>query len=368
MQEDFPTTQSSFVARILGGIFFGIISDKLGRKISISMSSLILTICTVFIMLVPSYQCIGIMSTCIFMFLRFIQGLCFGGEVSNLIVYVLETEKSKHLYSAKITVSSTFGALLATCTALFLNHFFSQNDILNYAWRLPFFISFISVCFSIIIRLKIKESPIFLQNETKKKNKFCFDFSSVIKVMLAIALGACSFYVINTSILFLNTEYHLKSEYLQIICSIILLVLILISGSISRIMAKKGISVLKLGVLLSAFLSIPVFYVISQKNYFSSIMSLLIFIIITSMVQANLPLLALNLTKFSGRSLNLSLGYNLGIIIFGSSAPYFIHLFYNKAIKDIGYYISIISFISYLSIKYALPKIGNTSHAITTKF
>lgn len=303
-----------------------------------------------------------------FYFFRLVQGICFGGEVSNLIVYILEHGQDKYLSSAKITASSTLGALLATGTSILMSHWFSHHDILDYAWRVPFIISLLSVCTSIYIRNKMEESQLFLQNKRQqKKIKMAIHFPTIVKITLAIASGSCSFYIINASISFLNTKYDVNSIYIQLFCSTFLFILILISGLVSRKMERRGISILKLGILMLIFLSIPLFYIIAQKEIISSIVALLIFIIITSMVQANIPLLALSLTKFSGRSLNLSVGYNLGIVIFGSSAPYFIHLFSQQSIGGIGYYVTIISLISYLVIVFALPKTRNTRHTITAK-
>lgn len=80
-----------YFARPIGGIFFGHIGDKFGRKKSFILTILLMGLASFFIALLPSYSSVGILATSLFVLLRVIQGAAIGGEIPSAVVFVKET-------------------------------------------------------------------------------------------------------------------------------------------------------------------------------------------------------------------------------------------------------------------------------------
>ncbi|PSU45726.1 hypothetical protein C9J12_21005 [Photobacterium frigidiphilum] len=358
----------SYIARVLGGVLFGYISDRHGRKKSLYLSALLIGSSTIAIAVLPTYQTIGILAPIVFILLRIFQGLAFGGEIPVMITYILENSTRKFISSAKITASSTAGAVLATITNIWLSNTFTHTEILEFYWRVPFLFSFLSIAIALIIRIKAHESEEYLKKKenTDVKEK-TFSLGTIVKIAFSIAAGACTFYVINTSISFISDAHNVDLNTIQLICSFFLLMMILIAGVVSQRLENSRISVFKVGLIGLVFLSVPLFFLISQNEIITSILAIITFIVITSMIQANVPLLALELTKFTGRTLNLSIGYNLGIVSFGGSAPYIIHKLSTVSFTSIGLYVSVVSLLSLVTLLLVLPKFGYTRNSVRTE-
>src|SRR3990167_464254 len=110
-----------FLARPLGGIIFGHLGDRRGRKDTLSLSILLLTIPTLGIALLPTFDQIGIWAPLLLVFFRLLQGFCLGGESSGAMTYMLENTAphKKDIMSAWLVVSCYVGTLLGTLLGSF---------------------------------------------------------------------------------------------------------------------------------------------------------------------------------------------------------------------------------------------------------
>ena len=94
----FAVFAAGFVVRPVGGILFGQIGDRFGRKAALVLGILLMAIPTAGIGLLPSYESIGILAPIILVMIRLLQGFSLGGEFSGCIAYIVEhspTEKGE---------------------------------------------------------------------------------------------------------------------------------------------------------------------------------------------------------------------------------------------------------------------------------
>ncbi len=160
---------AGFLIRPLGAFLFGWLGDRVGRKRTFLITLSGMGIGTGCIGLIPTFQDIGLTAAFLLFGLRMIQGLCLGGEYGGAITYVAEHVKDERrgYYTGWLQTSPTLGIVVSLAVILASRKYFG-NDVFNdWAWRVPFLISFLLVAIAIYIRLQLKETPIFQEIKAK---------------------------------------------------------------------------------------------------------------------------------------------------------------------------------------------------------
>jgi metabolite-proton symporter len=160
----FLTFGVGFVVRPIGGILFGIMGDRYGRKPVLVATLLMIGIGTTFIGLLPTYNQIGIWAPLLLVAMRVVQGLGAGAEYGGAVIYLVENAPAKHRGSwggfAPLGVS--VGNLLAA-GAFALVTMLPREDLMNWGWRLPFLASFLLILVGIYVRLRVSETPVYTE-------------------------------------------------------------------------------------------------------------------------------------------------------------------------------------------------------------
>ena len=146
----------SYLARPLGGIIFGILGDKQGRKNSLSSSIIMMGIVTLCIGLLPTYQQIGVISPILLIILRFLQGIAVSGEFTNAAIFLVESSHKRKSFSASfVATSAACGMLIGALFALII----SLPGMPTWSWRIPFIFGFLASLLGFYIRQNLAESP-----------------------------------------------------------------------------------------------------------------------------------------------------------------------------------------------------------------
>lgn len=147
-----------FITRPIGGIIFGQIGDRVGRKKVLVAAVLLMTIGTLGIGLIPDASVIGIYAGLLLLTFRIMQGLSAGGEVNSAFTYLNETIITNKIYPiAAIMISAAIGVMLAKLLTIILNFIFPEN----YAWRIAFILGSTLGIVTFYIRKELHESPLF---------------------------------------------------------------------------------------------------------------------------------------------------------------------------------------------------------------
>src|SRR3954469_19181043 len=163
----FTTAAVGFVARPLGGMVFGHLGDRSGRKRVLVITLLMMGIATMLIGALPTYASIGIAAPVLLAVLRFVQGLGLGGEWGGAVVMTLEhgAPERRGLNTSWPQVGGPMGNLLAAGALGLLGALLSEDAFLSWGWRIPFFLSGALVLAGLWIRLTVAESPLFSEVE-----------------------------------------------------------------------------------------------------------------------------------------------------------------------------------------------------------
>src|SRR5262245_48864224 len=161
----FVNYAAGFLVRPFGALVFGRIGDLVGRKYTFLITITIMGGSTFLVGLLPKYATVGWLAPILLGILRLIQGLAIGGEYGGAAPYVAEHSPNKRrgYITSWIQTTATVGLLLALTVILICRKNFTDADFKDWGWRIPFLLSIILLGFSIYIRLKLNESPVFKQ-------------------------------------------------------------------------------------------------------------------------------------------------------------------------------------------------------------
>ncbi len=154
---------AGFIARPFGGIIFGRLGDRIGRKYTFLLTLLLMGGSTFAIAFIPSYSQIGLVAPAILLFLRIIQGLALGGEYGGAATYVAEYAPDAHRgkYTSYIQTTATLGFFVSIIVVLVCQNIIGAEDFKEWGWRIPFALSGILVVVSYFLRRNMHESPLF---------------------------------------------------------------------------------------------------------------------------------------------------------------------------------------------------------------
>jgi MFS family permease len=160
----FLTFGVGFVVRPLGGILFGIMGDRYGRKPVLVVTLLMIGIGTTAIGLLPTYAQIGIWAPLLLVAMRVVQGLGAGAEYGGAVIYLVEHAPARHrgFWGGFAPLGVSVGNLLAA-GAFALVTMLPREAMLSWGWRLPFLASFLLILVGIFVRLRVAETPVFTE-------------------------------------------------------------------------------------------------------------------------------------------------------------------------------------------------------------
>ncbi len=167
----FATYAAGFLVRPFGALVFGRIGDLVGRKYTFLVTILVMGFATFAVGLLPTFESIGWAAPVILVSLRLLQGLALGGEYGGAATYVAEhaPNNRRGFDTSWIQTTATLGFFLALLVIGVCRAFIDAKTFAEWGWRLPFWVSIILLAFSVYIRLKLEESPVFKRMKAEGK-------------------------------------------------------------------------------------------------------------------------------------------------------------------------------------------------------
>jgi metabolite-proton symporter len=361
MLQSLATFSVAFFARPLGSAFFGHYGDKIGRKATLVAALLTMGLSTIMIGFLPSYATIGILAPILLVLCRFGQGFGLGGEWGGAVLLAVENapKDKRAWYGMFPQLGAPIGLVMSGGIFLYLTETLSQQQFLDYGWRIPFVASAILIALGLYIRLKITETPEFIEVGKKKNLEQSVPFKLILDahkkpLLLGTFIGIATFGLFYLMTVFLAgwSIQHLgltEDDFLimQLYSIFFFALMIPISAAYAdkfnprRIMILASALIIVFGIFLS--------HIVEMSNH-GVLISLSVGMLLMGFTYGPLGTMLSNLFPTHVRYTGSSLSFNLAGILGASFAP-FVALWLATAygFSFVGYYLAFLAFLSLLA-------------------
>ncbi|MCE9587462.1 MAG: MFS transporter [Verrucomicrobia bacterium] len=327
----FGVFAAGYIMRLGGGAFFGHIADHYGRRIALLISATLMAITTSLVGFLPTYAIIGIGAPLLLVVLRLIQGLSTGGEFITSITYLVENAppQRRGLIGTLAGSSACVGLLLGSAAATILFSIFSHEQVINWAWRIPFLAS-IPLGLSIaVLRTSLPQEEKPDQHVGSRHRR-----SSVLHVliehpwaMIRGALGGWAFQTGFYTIAIFMSSYLVTGKIflestalgLQSACLGAALFMAPLAGYLSDRFGRKPIAIISLiGILLGAY---PLLHLVNMGNNAVALAAMVIFMLFVTLGSATYQVWLAEIFPRTLRATGLGISYNVSAGILGGTTP-----------------------------------------------
>ena len=323
-----------FIMRPIGGWLFGTIADKYGRKQSMTLSVLLMSVGSLLIAVTPTYTRVGVMAPVLLLVARLLQGLSVGGEYGVSATYLSEMATRNHrgFYSSFQYVTLVGGQLVALGVQLILQLWIlTDKELHDWGWRIPFVIGALLSGVALYIRRHLDETRAYIeikQSEKIKKNTVAALLKHPKAIFTVVGLtlgGTLAFYTYTTYMqkFLVNTVGISKAQstLLSFFSLLLFAVLQPLFGSISDRVGRRPL-LLAFGISGTLF-TVPLLTTLSHADSNWQIFGLMVIalLIVSGYTSIN-AIVKAELFPAEVRALGVGLPYALTVAIFGGSAEY----------------------------------------------
>jgi MHS family proline/betaine transporter-like MFS transporter len=363
----FATFAIGLAARPIGGIIFGYIGDRYSRKITLMMSMLLMSIPTILIGLLPTYETIGVAAPILLIVLRIVQGVALGGEFGSSCVYLYESvpQNKRGFFGSLALTGVGTGLVLSSCTIFIVESFVSKETVYEYAWRIPFFISVFGSMIAFYMRRTLLETNDFITAqkdgelvanpfmEMIRNNK-----SSLVSLFAIFLTTQVSFFVVfifgKTMMMdFLHYDSHTAGKF-NLFTVMSYTVATVIFGYLSDKINKRYIILMgAFGLLIAAY---PFIYALKEGGAAFILLMCLLLGVLIGMTEGTLNPLVAESFPTNIRATSVAFCWNFTSVAFGGVAPIASMWLIENAggVDSVAYYLMAVCSVTIIGVIYSL--------------
>jgi MFS family permease len=322
-----------FATRPVGGIVFGVLGDRYGRKRALVWSLALMGGATMAIGLVPSYATIGVAAPLLLVLLRLIQGIAVGGEVGGALLLVAESMPAQRrgFWTAWPMIGGAGGNLLSSGVLALLGLLLGEVTFAAWGWRIAFLASGLLITVGVWIRSKVEESPLYRAYVNRRASgvreplgpTLLAHWREILTVLLVKAAENALFYVFTTFFVVYVTRVLHRPRTLALeaaaIASITEIITVFIAGAWSDRVGRRV--VIAIGFIASASWAFVLFPLTASGTALAVCIAAGIGGICHGTVVGGMSAFFVELFPTNARYTGFSLGYQLATVISGAVAP-----------------------------------------------
>ena len=325
----FGVFAAGFLMRPLGSLVFGHIGDKLGRKLALTVSVMVMAVPTFLIGVLPTYQQVGLVAPILLVLLRLVQGLSVGGEYTTSGVFLVEQSASgsRGFRGSFAPLGATVGVLLGSAVGAVVTTFLYHAAVDSWGWRLAFVLGLLVGAIGFAIRRQLADDRLAPGGvppaTTPVRDALRTQWRTILRIVGLNAAGAVAYYM---CFVYLTTylrqiDFIAASRALDIntIAVLALLVTIVPMGILSDRVGRKPVLLAATGGLL--VLALPLFWMLHHTETTIVLLGQIAFAILNAAYWGPSTATMVELVPNRTRCTVLSVGYNLGLGILGGATP-----------------------------------------------
>ncbi|ROQ32587.1 MHS family proline/betaine transporter-like MFS transporter [Streptomyces sp. PanSC19] len=339
----FATFAVAFLIRPLGGMVFGPMGDRLGRKKVLALTMILMAVGTFAIGLIPSYATIGFWAPALLVFFRMLQGFSTGGEYGGASTFIAEyaPDRRRGYFGSFLEFGTLAGYVGAAGLVTALTAWLGTDTMEAWGWRVPFLVAGPLGLVGLYLRLRLDETPAFqkLESESARASEAADpvetsakgDLAKIFRqqwpaLILCVALvGAYNitdYMLLSYMPTYLSDELGYSETHGLLVLLLVMVLLMLIITQVGRLNDRFGRKpVLMTGMLGFLLLSLPAFLLIGQGGVAAITAGMLMLglslVCMLGTMSAALPALFPTEVRYG----SLSVGYNLSTSLFGGTTP-----------------------------------------------
>ncbi|EKM7810431.1 TPA: MHS family MFS transporter [Klebsiella aerogenes] len=324
-----------FIARPLGGVIFGHLGDRYSRKMTLIITLTLMGASTFLIGLLPTYAHIGVLAPIALITLRFVQGVASGGEWGGGVLMLSENapESQKGYYTAWSQVGVCGGFVLSSL-AFYLVQLLPQEEVMSWAWRIPFLLSLFIFLVGVYIRRNIQENAEFVARKAENDSKNEAHHLPVLSAFknhprailqaigLRLAENGAVYIFFTFSVVYCK---HIGIDTRDLIAAVTIAMTVEIAtilgwGWLSDRIGHKRLYYI--GVIGMALVAFPFFWLLNMHTFPAMLLAMLLALPLChgAMIAAQ-PCLMVDLFPVEVRYTGLALGHEIGAVISGGISP-----------------------------------------------
>lgn len=320
----------AFFFRPLGAIIFGRIGDRIGRKPTLIIVLVMMTLATTAIGLVPVYASIGIAAPLILTGLRILQGLFAGGEYGGAVSLMTEfaPRGKRGLYGAWQSFTVALGLLAGAGIVALISAVLSPEELYAWGWRLPFFLAIPMGGVALWLRVKMEETPGFLRQQKQQQPQASANLSHTLKAIMTgigrlMVWSAAGYTYLVIMPAYLQSSLHTgfnQALLIAVISNIGFAITILPAGILSDKWGRRNVMVIAAVLLL--ILALPLLKILQAESSTLLVKSLVVLVAggLVGMLAGPGPAMLSEMFPTKVRYTGLGLAYSLSNAIFSGCA------------------------------------------------
>lgn len=329
----FATFGVSFLLRPLGGIYFGALGDRIGRRNTLSLVIVLMSASTFAIGLLPTHAQIGVLAPVLLVLARCLQGFSAGGEYAGASSFVIEyaPANKRAFFASALPVSTTLAFVLAAGLSALLSAVVPAADFASWGWRLPFLLAGPLGLLGLYLRLRLEDTPAFhavksagTVAKSPLKETLRTQRKPIFILFGFLMTNSVGYYLLAT---YLPTYFQAtvglgKTEAL-VTNMVALIVLIILTVVFARLADRFGRKPIALAACIGyVVLTLPAFLIAQQGTVMALVAAQGLLALAQAGTGAVTALLLVEMFPTRVRYTCASVSYNLAYMVFGGTAPF----------------------------------------------
>ncbi|MEH3148410.1 MAG: MFS transporter [Methylobacterium frigidaeris] len=322
---------AAFFMRPLGGILFGHIGDRYGRGRALVLSAALMTVSTVAIGCLPTYDSAGLMAPVLLVVLRLAQGLSVGGEYTSSVIFLVEGSPARRrgLFGSLACSSSGGGILLGSLAGVLVTALLDPAEVAAWGWRVPFLLGLGLGVFILVLRRNLGEEapaetpPAHDAARPPLREALATERGAMLRAALMTMAPAASFYIVFVYLVtFMQSQDGVPEHTAFLLNTAAMLLLVTatpLMGALSdRIGRKRLLTVLTTGLVVAAW---PLFSLIDTRSWPLILAGQAGFAVLVGGILAVMPATLVEMMRARTRCTAMAVSFNAAMALFGGTAP-----------------------------------------------